>query len=258
MPITQHLATFLAASLVAGASAQIRTATIPSGTVRGGATAPSAGTPTASSPPPVVTLPAITGSLHHCYYGCGCYRGRHYSPWSGYYYDRGPWYDRSEDAVPNAGLIYALEPEQPEPLTTEEQARQALTRGNFNVAARQFAEAWAEQVKEEGEPDHTIQRLWAISLFANGQGDKGVTELMEAYEADPSLTDRPVSGDTLFENHDLRRLVRRAVRDAHRAGTYENWFLVAVLMQAEGRHQLAARMLERAESARTSESPASS
>ena len=66
-----------------------------------------------------------------------------------------------------------------------------------------------------------------------------------------------MSGEALgVRATEMRRIVTRAVAHAHRVDRPDAWFMVAVLMQAEGRDDLARRMLERAQGSTAAEIPA--
>jgi len=97
-------------------------------------------------------------------------------------------------------------------------------------------------------PDDLIaQRETALALVELRRVDEAVAMMADAYEQDPELGVIPISSEALGEGpRRLRDAVVRAVGHAQRQRTGEAWLLVAVLMQAEERFDVAARMLERA------------
>ena len=257
--------------------AQIRTATIPSGTVRGPIVRPTQPTRPPSVQPPIARPPGH----HHphrphypgypIYWGPVWYHQYWYDSYSGYYYD--DQLDAREaarrrnaalQASYNAGLAYGVAEttEAPPPPDPAEVAMQA---GNYAEAAVIYGERLADAVSDEpaadedatddesaeapATPVRDLARLYAVALIGDGQFDEAETALAAAYGADDELMKRPLRMTGLLTKRELRRLVRLAVNRAHATETYDAWFSVAMLMQSEGRHALAADMLERAEAA---------
>ncbi len=71
--------------------------------------------------------------------------------------------------------------------------------------------------------------------------------LLEVYASDPEIAVFPLDGKALFASPlELRDLVVGAVRVAQKTGTARGWLLVAILIQAEGRDDIAFKMLQRA------------
>ena len=97
-------------------------------------------------------------------------------------------------------------------------------------------------------PDALLaQRELAVALLETKAFDRSVDLMVDAYARNPELGIVPVDDTLLGEgNRRLRRMVVRAVGHAQRVETGEAWMLVVVLMQAEGRDEVAARMLDRA------------
>ncbi|MEQ8850811.1 MAG: hypothetical protein RIB32_03405 [Phycisphaerales bacterium] len=260
--------------LVGVANGQIRTATIPKGTVRGGVVTPSAG--------PVVT-PSYPTSRPGGFYGgycnhygvCGCYAWGggwyRYDRDSGYYYDYGAPIDgRLADRLREQGLTSAASPgvvyappgyvpvAPSEPADT---GARAMEDGRYADAANLYSKAHEDQKQAEAAAtedesviaDRSAQRLMAVALIGERRFEDATHAMVAAYDADESLTGKPISDDIFKDDLELRRLVRRAVSYANRVGTHDAWFTVAILMQAEGRHTLASKMMDRADSIRTEE-----
>jgi len=96
--------------------------------------------------------------------------------------------------------------------------------------------------------DLIAQRELALALLELRRYERAETVMALAYAANPELGVIPINDTILGEGaHRLREAVVRAVAHAQRAERPEAWLLVTVLMQAEGRQEVAARMLGRAE-----------
>lgn len=93
-------------------------------------------------------------------------------------------------------------------------------------------------------------RLEAFALLGRGQHDEAANMLASAYRRNPELFNQPLSAKATFASHtETRRLLGLAVRSAHRVKTAETWFLVSMIMRAEGRDRLADEMMDRAREA---------
>ncbi len=185
-----------------------------------------------------------------------------------YYYPRSYRYYRTYDNPDTSTLIELARRYDPqligvdpnaEPPTDRERGEEAMRRGNYSDAISLFASAADEQRRSEADdaqPNRQAQRLLGIAYAADGQFDKAGEQLAEAFAADPSLRTIPIRGEELFGPAlELNSIVSRAVGYAHRKPSYESWFTVAVLMQAQGKNDLANEMIQRAEAAR--DAPAS-
>ncbi len=129
-----------------------------------------------------------------------------------------------------------------EPLSGFDAALVAIERGRYAAAAEALREYLA------GEPeDLEIVRLLGIVELLDGKTGRGIETLARAYESDPYLAARPVGSEVLLDHPDsLRRAVGSAVGFAHRTGSPRAWLAAAVLMEAEGRRDQAAKMVDRA------------
>lgn len=193
------------------------------------------------------------------------YFGRAYGR---YYWPRDYRYYRRYDSPDSSTLIELARRYDPqligvdpnaEPPTARELGEQAMRAGQYETAITQFAEA-AEQERrdsEGSEANRQAQRLLGIAYAAAKRFDEAGTQLTLAFEADSSLRTIPIRGDDLFSDGlELGSIVSRAVGHAHRNPSYDSWFTVAVLMQAQGRNDLANTMIKRGEEARDAQAAA--
>lgn len=216
------------------------------------------------------------------YYSGGYRHGRYYRyrTRDGFVRDRRNRYDRYDrydplymDTATLVELARRLDPQlinpnatpqtvEPAP-TALELGRRAMHDGEFEAAITHYAEAADGQRREEAEEtipaelhDREAQRLLGLAYAAHGSFVTAARELRAAYREDPSLARRPLHGETVFgDERTLKRLVRRAVSNAHREKSSDAWFLVGVLMQAEGRYDRAREMMQRADAMRGTEVP---
>ena len=190
--------------------------------------------------------------------------GRRRGFYGRYYYPRSWRYYRTYDSPDTSTLIELARRYDPaligvdpnaEPPTNLELGQGALRQGVYADAISLLALAVDEQRREETEesqPNRQAQRLLGIAYAAAGQYEQAGEQFAEAFETDASLRTIPLRGDDLFNRTlELNSIVSRAVGHAHRNPSYESWFTVAVLMQAQGRNDLANTMIQRAEAART-------
>lgn len=94
--------------------------------------------------------------------------------------------------------------------------------------------------------DTAAMRVLALAMLDSRQPDDAAAMLRQAYRIDPTLAGRGLDVDVLGLNPARRSaLINRAVEYANRVGSGSSWLMVAVLMQADGRFDLARRMLKR-------------
>lgn len=118
------------------------------------------------------------------------------------------------------------------------------------IFRRAYAEATEtlERALREAPDDPERRRLLALARAGERDFADAADQIHQVYAADPDIAVYPLDGDALFDSPlELRRLVVGAVRHAQRSGTARAWLLVAVLMQAEGRDDVAFKMLGRAD-----------
>ncbi len=107
--------------------------------------------------------------------------------------------------------------------------------GAYGLHLQEFPEDW------------TAVREMAVALLEARRVDDAVKLMHEAYVQNPELGIMPLKGHFLGKSTEpMRKLVVRAVQSAHREPSDKGWLLVAVLMQSQGRQELAMEMLGRA------------
>jgi len=130
------------------------------------------------------------------------------------------------------------------------------------------ARALQADVTQNG-PSALGLRCLALAHAQSRDWDKASDAMLAAYRLDPTLGERPLdigifaatpfspAGNALgpstltragLDAPKLRDLVRRAVVNANREKSPRAWLLVAALMQAQGRTELALSMAQRAKS----------
>lgn len=133
----------------------------------------------------------------------------------------------------------------PAPLTDLDRARLALSVGEHAESIARYRAYLAEQ-QEAGSEDFAVAAELAVALLAEGRRDDAVAMFRLAYASDPGLAAVPVSLRVGLSDSRWRELVLSAVRHANRRGSPASWLAVGVLMQAEGRADVALRMIDRA------------
>ena len=100
---------------------------------------------------------------------------------------------------------------------------------------------------EEFPEDWVAVREMAVALLERRRVNDAVKLMHAAYLQNPELGIMPINGLLLGKSKEpLRKLVVRAVNATHREPSAEGWLMVSVLMQAQGRTELAGKMLDRA------------
>lgn len=98
--------------------------------------------------------------------------------------------------------------------------------------------------------DANAERLLGIALLNVGQPAEAAASVRHAYKTDLTLAREVVSPSALgYTEREYRDLVSRAVIQGNRDNTASSWLFVSVLMQGEGRSDLARNMLDRAQKA---------
>ena len=196
----------------------------------------------------------------------GCWGG---GGWGWGWLGRRVWRDTSWSGPPLVEITRRLDPallglstEERAPAAPVDPGLEALGSGSWTRALAVYLQRAEEQRRREAEDsgverDRSDLRLAAFALAGDGQFERAERLFAEAYSEDPGLKDRAMSGEALgVRATEMRRIVTRAVAHAHRVDRPDAWFMVAVLMQAEGRDDLARRMLERAQGSTAAEIPA--
>lgn len=142
---------------------------------------------------------------------------------------------------------------EPAPLTPEKiQTLPVLERADLALRHNYLADAallYREHIASHGEtPD--VVRMLGLSLLYQRNTAQAAALLLSAYENDVTLVSRPIDPAWLPGNRStLRDRVSEAVRLAGRTKTPDGWLTAVVLMQAEGRPEVALRTLDRAKEA---------
>lgn len=167
-------------------------------------------------------------------------------PYSARYYD---YYREPIDGYYDPAMVPVAVPEVEEAppvdlasLTAVERAGLLMRAGEPEAAVAAYREHL-----EKSPDDASAMRSLAVALLAAKDPQVAAAVMALAYRTDPSLAERPIDALALPEGfRDLRKLVQRASVYANKSGGASAWLSLAVLMQGEGRPELAARMIDRA------------
>lgn len=117
----------------------------------------------------------------------------------------------------------------------------------FRAGNTQAAVQILNNVVAADKEDTIAMRILALALLEQREPDNAAAMMRQAYRMDPTLASRVLEVDALALTSSRRTsLINRAVEYANRVGSASGWLTVAVLMQADGRFELARRMLKRA------------
>jgi len=130
---------------------------------------------------------------------------------------------------------------EPTPL---ERADAMLMYGESKLAAEAY-----RKYLEDAPDDAAAMRSLALALLDLRRFDESVAVMAMAYEKQPRLARTPIDPTFFDDASDLRKSVNAAVTYANRVNSGSAWLLVATLMQAEERDDVAAKMVERAKGA---------
>ncbi len=156
---------------------------------------------------------------------------------SGYFFGADPALDVNYQP---GGTAQAAAPVPPP--THEEVAGLAMSVGRYADAV----EALKLQLKGSPNDPAVMRRLGIAQLLAR-TWDDGFARIAKAYEADPVLSDVPLTSEELGVRDDvLRELTGRVVSRARQGRSRDAWMTAAILMQARGKHEQAITMLEAA------------
>lgn len=127
------------------------------------------------------------------------------------------------------------------------------------LAAGRYAQAAAKllQRAQESPDDLQVRSRLLLAFIGAGAMDRASDLLADLWEEGAALEGTVPEWEDLVDGPvELRRHVVRAVRYAHDVQTPEAWGIVSLLMQAEGRFQLAEKMAARSLAVRTESAPA--
>ncbi|MCC6969988.1 MAG: hypothetical protein IT434_07165 [Phycisphaerales bacterium] len=146
-------------------------------------------------------------------------------------------YQPSQASQPSA-------PSEPPP-TPDEIAKLAMSLGRYPEAV----DALKLHLKDNPNDPAAMRRL-GIAQVLSRQWDDGFARIARAYQADPVLSDVPLTGEELGVREDvLRELTGRVVSRARQGRSRDAWMTAAILMQSRDKNEQAITMLEAAKNA---------
>lgn len=118
----------------------------------------------------------------------------------------------------------------------------------FRAGKPKQAEPLLAQHLQSNTDDAAALRLLALVLADDRRAVDAAAVLRAAYLKAPALAESPIdrAGLGLTDNR-LAEMVNRAVQEAQRGKNASGWLLVTVLMQAQGRGELALKQLKKAQ-----------
>lgn len=131
------------------------------------------------------------------------------------------------------------------PPTPDEVAKFAMSLGRYPEAI----DALKLHLKDNPSDPSAMRRLGIAQLLAR-RWDDGFAQIARAYQADPVLSDVPLTSDELGVRDDmLRELTGRVVSRARQSRSRDAWMTAAILMQSRDKNEQAITMLEAAKNA---------
>lgn len=131
------------------------------------------------------------------------------------------------------------------PPTPDEVAKLAMSLGRYPEAI----DALKLHLKDNPSDPAAMRRLGIAQLLAR-KWDDGFAQIARAYQADPVLSDVPLTSDELGVRDDmLRELTGRVVSRARQSRSRDAWMTAAILMQSRDKNEQAITMLEAAKNA---------
>lgn len=131
------------------------------------------------------------------------------------------------------------------PPTPDEVAKLAMSLGRYPEAI----DALKLHLKDNPGDAAAMRRLAIAQLLAR-KWDDGFAQIARAYQADPVLSDVPLTSDELGVRDDmLRELTGRVVSRARQSRSRDAWMTAAILMQSREKDEQAITMLEAAKNA---------
>jgi hypothetical protein len=152
--------------------------------------------------------------------------------------------DRDRFAVSDPYVKAAVEEDRRaeiEELTPLDIASEALWIGDWKAA-----EAALQAHMKDHPIDWDVSRVLALVLLANRQAAQGVAVMAQAYEQDPTLAERAIDVSTFKGGATkVRELFNAAFAHAQRVKSGSAFLTAAVIAQAEGRPEVARRIVSR-------------
>jgi hypothetical protein len=103
-----------------------------------------------------------------------------------------------------------------------------------------------ELITQPDDPERL--RLLAVSMAGNGDFVPAANILLAVYQSDPLISVYPLDGSAVFgSRRALRQIIIGAVKDVQKRESPQGWLLVAMLKQAQGQDDVAAKMIQRAQ-----------
>lgn len=113
-----------------------------------------------------------------------------------------------------------------------------------------YALPWYEQHLTANPEDHDARVRYGLALLDEGKAAKGIEEIYAAYVSSDHVAGRSLTNDVAQWNPSrVRKALCLAVKLSHSTDDSACWLTASVLAEAEGRSDLARKMLARAESA---------
>lgn len=157
------------------------------------------------------------------------------------YYGPDPALNVNYQPAQSAQASTAAEP----PPTPDEIARLAMSLGRYADAV----DALKLHLKDNPSDPAAMRRLGIAQLLSR-KWDDGFAQIARAYQADPVLSDVPLTGEELGVRDDvLRELTGRVVSRARQNHARDAWMTAAILMQSRDKDEQAITMLEAAKNA---------
>ncbi|MBS0190736.1 MAG: hypothetical protein JSR52_06255 [Planctomycetes bacterium] len=137
---------------------------------------------------------------------------------------------------------------------TQPQSAQPPTPTPFDIGIAAFRSGQAQaaarilnDVVTRDREDTSAMRILSLALLELREPDNAAAMMRQAYRIDPTLCSQIIDSDALGLSASRRTtLINRASEYANRVGSASGWLTVAVLMQADGRYELARKMLKKA------------
>lgn len=180
-----------------------------------------------------------------------------YRPSYGYYYPtttyvnvNSPWVIPTSTVVTDPYLTSTATylPNPPAPVAVQETEASLLDRAVGAMQAENYDEAvegFRRHLKDDFDDAEAMRQL-AVAFVATRQMDDAAAMMRMAYRIDPGLAPYAINRRELgLTPGELRAFVNRTVEYANTIQSGSSWLLVAILMQAEGRSDVAKEMLER-------------
>ena len=126
--------------------------------------------------------------------------------------------------------------------TKLELAHEAVVTKKFDEAAALYR----EHLKASPEDVEAMREL-AVCMVEGKESGAGLAMLRDLYTKDPTLADRPFSGEAMgIDASRLRELVVKVSPIANKVKSPSAWLAIVVMMQAEGRKPDALRAIQKA------------